>query len=102
MRPVMLTAFVMPVSDSAVRESAKGEFEAAIPILTRGITTSEQVPLLRPPIGVDLGGCACPLRAHRRGLAYIEPAVESAKTMGRIESPGADARQMWRGSPARR
>jgi tetratricopeptide (TPR) repeat protein len=62
----------------------QGEFEAAIPILTRGITTSEQVPLLRPPIGVDLGVAHARCGRIAEGLAYIEPAVESAKTMGRL------------------
>jgi hypothetical protein len=32
-----------------------GEFESASTILLRGLTLSEQVPLLRPPIAADLG-----------------------------------------------
>jgi tetratricopeptide (TPR) repeat protein len=62
----------------------QGEFEAAIPILTRGLTTSDQVPLLRPPIGADLGVAHARCGRIAEGLAYVEPAVEGATTMGRM------------------
>jgi tetratricopeptide (TPR) repeat protein len=62
----------------------QGEFEAAVPILGRGLALTDRVPLLRPPIAADLG------LAHARcgnlvdGLRHVRDAVESATTMGRL------------------
>jgi len=62
----------------------QGEFEAAVPILRRGLALTDRVPLLRPPIAADLG------LAHARcgnlvdGLRHVRDAVESATTMGRL------------------
>jgi tetratricopeptide (TPR) repeat protein len=62
----------------------QGEFEAAIPILARGLTISEQVPLLRPPIGADLGVAHARCGRIAEGHAHVEHAVERATAMGRF------------------
>jgi tetratricopeptide (TPR) repeat protein len=61
-----------------------GEFEAAVTILARGLTLSEQVPLLRPPIAADLGVALARCGRLPEGLAQVDAAVEGATTMGRM------------------
>ena len=61
-----------------------GEFEAAITILMRGFATSEQVPLLRPPIAADLGVALARCGRIAEGLSYVDAAVEGATQMGRM------------------
>lgn len=62
----------------------QGDFEAAIPILVRGMDTSERVPLLRPPIAADLGVAYARSGNVAEGLAHLHAAVEGAKAMGRL------------------
>jgi tetratricopeptide (TPR) repeat protein len=61
-----------------------GEFESAISILMRGFATSEQVPLLRPPIAADLGVALARCGRIAEGLSYVDAAVEGATQMGRM------------------
>jgi tetratricopeptide (TPR) repeat protein len=61
-----------------------GEFESAITILTRGLTISEQVPLLRPPIAADLGVALARCGRVTEGLSHVDAAVEGATQMGRM------------------
>ena len=61
-----------------------GEFESAITILMRGFATSEQVPLLRPPIAADLGVALARCGRIAEGLSYVDAAVEGATQMGRM------------------
>lgn len=61
-----------------------GEFEAAVSILARGLATSEQVPLLRPPIAADLGVAHARCGRIAEGLSHLDAAVEGATTMGRL------------------
>jgi tetratricopeptide (TPR) repeat protein len=62
----------------------QGEFEAAIPILARGLQVSEQVPLLRPPIAADLGVAYARSGRIGDGLAHLDAAVAGATRMGRM------------------
>ncbi len=62
----------------------QGEFESAIPILVRGLSLSEQVPLLRPPLAADLGVAHARSGRIEEGLHHVDAAVEGATTMGRM------------------
>jgi class 3 adenylate cyclase/tetratricopeptide (TPR) repeat protein len=62
----------------------QGEFQAVIPILTRGLAASERVPLLRPPIAADLGVAYARCGNVKEGLAQLHAAVDAAKSMGRM------------------
>jgi class 3 adenylate cyclase/tetratricopeptide (TPR) repeat protein len=62
----------------------QGEFQAAIPILARGLAVSERVPLLRPPIAADLGVARARCGSVAEGLAQLHAAVEGAEGMGRL------------------
>ncbi len=62
----------------------QGEFQAAIPILTRGLTITERVPILRPPIAADLGVAHARCGNLAEGLAHLHAAVDSAASMGRL------------------
>jgi tetratricopeptide (TPR) repeat protein len=61
-----------------------GEFEAAIPILTRGLAGSEQIPLLRPPLAADLGVAHARCGRIAEGLSHVDAAVAGATSMGRM------------------
>jgi class 3 adenylate cyclase/tetratricopeptide (TPR) repeat protein len=62
----------------------QGEFDAAIPILARGLAVSEHVPLLRPPIAADLGVAYARSGRIAEGLSHLDAAVEGATKMGRM------------------
>jgi len=62
----------------------QGEFLAAIPLLTRGLATSERVPVLRPPIAADLGLAHARCGDLHKGLTYLHEAIDTAKSMGRM------------------
>jgi class 3 adenylate cyclase/tetratricopeptide (TPR) repeat protein len=62
----------------------QGEFRAAIPILVRGLATSDRVPLLRPPIAADLGVAYARCGNIEEGLTHLHAAVDGAKSMGRM------------------
>jgi len=62
----------------------QGEFEAAMSILARGLTLTEEVPLLRPPIVADLGLAQARCGRVVEGMALVNEAVERANTIGRI------------------
>jgi tetratricopeptide (TPR) repeat protein len=62
----------------------QGEFQAAIPILTRGLAASDRVPLLRPPIAADLGVAYARCGNIEEGLTHLHAAVDGAKSMGRM------------------
>jgi class 3 adenylate cyclase/tetratricopeptide (TPR) repeat protein len=62
----------------------QGEFEAAIGVLGRGFATSQQVPLLRPPIAADLGLAYARCGRMTEGLSHLDAAVEGATSMGRL------------------
>ncbi len=62
----------------------QGEFESAIGVLGRGFATSEQVPLLRPPIAADLGVAYARCGRIAEGLSHLDAAVEGATSMGRL------------------
>ena len=62
----------------------QGQFQAAIPILARGLAVSERVPLLRPPIAADLGVAYARCGNIKEGLTHLHAAVDAAKSMGRM------------------
>ena len=62
----------------------QGEFEAAVPVLGRGLALTDRVPLLRPPIAADLGLAHAHCGNLIDGLRHIRAAVESATSMGRL------------------
>jgi class 3 adenylate cyclase/tetratricopeptide (TPR) repeat protein len=62
----------------------QGEFHAAIPILSHGLTTSERVPLLRPPVAADLGVAHARCGNIKEGLVHLHAAVDAANSMGRL------------------
>jgi class 3 adenylate cyclase/tetratricopeptide (TPR) repeat protein len=62
----------------------QGEFVAAIPILARGLATSEQIALLRPPIAADLGVARARGGNVAEGLGHLHAAIEGAQAMGRL------------------
>ncbi|MGE5129726.1 MAG: adenylate/guanylate cyclase domain-containing protein [Sphingomonadaceae bacterium] len=62
----------------------QGEFVAAIPILERGLTVSEQVPLLRPPIAADLGVARARCGDVTEGLGHLHAAIDGARAMERL------------------
>jgi tetratricopeptide (TPR) repeat protein len=62
----------------------QGEFEAAIPILARGVAVTERVPLLRPPIVADLGVANARTGNIAMGLTHLHAAVDAARSMGRF------------------
>jgi len=62
----------------------QGEFDAAIAVLARGFATSENVPLLRPPIAADLGLSYARCGRIAEGLSHLDAAVEGAMKMGRF------------------
>jgi class 3 adenylate cyclase/tetratricopeptide (TPR) repeat protein len=62
----------------------QGEFEAAVPALARGMSFSEQIPLLRPPIAADLGVAKASSGRIDEGLALVNEAVQRATAIGRI------------------
>ena len=62
----------------------QGEFQSAIPILTRGLTITERVPILRPPIAADLGVAHARCGNLAEGLAHLHAAVDSATAIGRL------------------
>jgi class 3 adenylate cyclase/tetratricopeptide (TPR) repeat protein len=62
----------------------QGEFDAAIGVLARGFATSENVPLLRPPIAADLGLAYARCGRIAEGLSHLDAAVEGATKMGRF------------------
>ena len=62
----------------------QGEFQAAIPILGRGLAASERAPLLRPPIAADLGVAKARCGSIAEGLAHLHEAVDGAQAMGRL------------------
>jgi class 3 adenylate cyclase/tetratricopeptide (TPR) repeat protein len=62
----------------------QGEFQAAIPILTRGLAATERVPGLRPPIAADLGVAYARCGNIEEGLINLHAAVDGAKSMGRM------------------
>jgi tetratricopeptide (TPR) repeat protein len=62
----------------------QGEFQAAIPILARGLATTDRVPLLRPPLAADLGVAYARCGNIGEGLAHLRAAIDSAKSMGRL------------------
>ena len=62
----------------------QGEFLAAIPILQRGLTASEQVPLLGPPIAADLGVARARCGNVTEGLDHLHTAIERARAIGRL------------------
>ena len=62
----------------------QGEFQAAIPILARGLAVSERIPLLRPPIAADLGLSYARCGNLSEGLAHLHSAIEGAKSMSRL------------------
>jgi tetratricopeptide (TPR) repeat protein len=62
----------------------QGEFQAAIPILTRGLAAAERVPGLRPPIAADLGVAYARCGNIEEGLVNLHAAVDAAKSMGRM------------------
>jgi class 3 adenylate cyclase/tetratricopeptide (TPR) repeat protein len=62
----------------------QGEFEAAIPVLARGMTVTERVPILRPPLAADLGVAHARCGNLIEGLAHLHAAVDSATSMGRL------------------
>jgi len=53
-------------------------------ILARGLTLTEEVPLLRPPIVADLGLAQARCGRVVEGMALVNEAVERANTIGRI------------------
>jgi tetratricopeptide (TPR) repeat protein len=62
----------------------QGEFEAAVPVLARGLAFTEQVPLLRPPMAADLGVAKAFSGCIDEGLALVNKAIEQANAIGRI------------------
>ena len=62
----------------------QGEFQTAISILARGMTVTERVPILRPPIAADLGVAYARSGDLAEGLAHLHAAVDSATSMGRL------------------
>jgi class 3 adenylate cyclase/tetratricopeptide (TPR) repeat protein len=62
----------------------QGEFQAAIPILMRGLAATERVPLLRPPIAADLGVAHARMGNIAAGLSHLNAAVDAARRMGRL------------------
>ncbi|HWZ70370.1 MAG TPA: adenylate/guanylate cyclase domain-containing protein [Casimicrobiaceae bacterium] len=62
----------------------QGEFQAAIPILARGLAASDRVPLLRPPIAADLGVAYARCGNIKEGLTHLHAAVDAARSMGRL------------------
>jgi class 3 adenylate cyclase/tetratricopeptide (TPR) repeat protein len=62
----------------------QGEFEAAVPALARGMSFSEQIPPLRPPIAADLGVAKANSGRIDEGLALVDEAVQRAMAIGRI------------------
>jgi class 3 adenylate cyclase/tetratricopeptide (TPR) repeat protein len=62
----------------------QGEFQAAIPILTRGLAATERVPGMRPPIAADLGVAYARCGNIEEGLIHLHAAVDGAKSMGRL------------------
>jgi tetratricopeptide (TPR) repeat protein len=62
----------------------QGEFQAAIPILARGLAATERVPGLRPPIAADLGVAFARCGNIEDGLINLHAAVDGAKAMGRL------------------
>jgi len=62
----------------------QGEFEAAVPALARGMSFSEQIPQLHPPIAADLGVAKAYSGRIDEGLALVDEAVQRATTIGRI------------------
>jgi class 3 adenylate cyclase/tetratricopeptide (TPR) repeat protein len=62
----------------------QGEFQAAIPILMRGLAATERVPVLRPPIAADLGVANARVGNIAIGLTHLHAAVDAARSMGRL------------------
>jgi class 3 adenylate cyclase/tetratricopeptide (TPR) repeat protein len=62
----------------------QGEFQAAIPILSRGLAVTERVPLLRPPIAADLGVARARCGNVAEGIVLLHAAVEGAQAIGRL------------------
>ncbi len=62
----------------------QGEFQAAISVLARGMTVTERVPILRPPLAADLGVAHARCGNLGEGLAHLHAAVDSATAMGRL------------------
>jgi hypothetical protein len=62
----------------------QGEFQAAIPILVRGLAVTEHTPLLRPPIAADLGLSYAHCGNITEGLSHLHAAIDEAKSMSRL------------------
>jgi class 3 adenylate cyclase/tetratricopeptide (TPR) repeat protein len=62
----------------------QGEFEAAVSILRRGLSVSDRVPLLRPPIEADLGLALAHSGQLVDGVSHVHAAVDAASSMGRL------------------
>jgi predicted ATPase/class 3 adenylate cyclase len=62
----------------------QGEFQAAIPILARGLAVTERIPLLQPPIAADLGLSYARCGNIAEGLAHLHAAIDKAKSMSRL------------------
>ena len=62
----------------------QGEFQAAVPILARGLSVAERVPLLRPPIAADLGVARARCGNVAEGIAHLHEALEGAQVLGRL------------------
>ena len=53
-------------------------------MLARGMTVTERVPILRPPLAADLGVAHARCGNLGEGLAHLHAAVDSATAMGRL------------------
>ncbi len=62
----------------------QGRFQSAIPVLERGLTSSERAPFLFPPLAADLAVALARTGGLMRGLELAEQAVDRARTMGRL------------------
>ena len=62
----------------------QGRFQSAIPILERGLASSEHAPFLFPPLAADLAVALGRTGDVVRGLGLAEQAVDRARTMGRF------------------
>jgi class 3 adenylate cyclase/tetratricopeptide (TPR) repeat protein len=62
----------------------QGRFQSAIPVLERGLASSEHAPFLFPPLAADLALALGRTGDVVRGLGLAEQAVDRAKTMGRL------------------
>ncbi|MGH7331362.1 MAG: ATP-binding protein, partial [Candidatus Rokuibacteriota bacterium] len=62
----------------------QGRFRSAIPVLERGLTSSEHAPFLFPPLAADLAVALARTGDVARGLGLAEQAVDRARNMGRF------------------